>query len=177
MNMKIILLTLLEKICKLIGKDSMKYKLTKYRIYGAKIGKNVRAFSPISSAESYLLEVGDNVTISTGVRFVTHDNSVIKLYDNATDIVGEIVIGNNVFIGANTILLPGVHIADNCVIGAGSVICKSVNVPGTIVAGNPAKSIGCVENMKKKYLNNIFDFRYCDRQMEIMSHPERWIKK
>lgn len=177
MNIKAIQLTLLEKFCKLVGKDPMRYKISKYRMYGAMIGENVRAFSPISSAESYLLRVGDNVTISTGVRFVTHDNSVIKIYDNATDLVGPITIGNNVFVGANSILLPGVCIADNCIIGAGSVVCQSISIPGTIVAGNPAKPIGSVDNMKKKYVDNTFDFRHSDRKTEIMQHPERWLKK
>lgn len=177
MNIKAIQLTLLEKFCKLVGKDPMRYKITKYRMYGATIGENVRAFSPISSAESYLLRVGDNVTIATGVRFVTHDNSVIKIFDNATDLVGAITIGNNVFVGANSILLPGVCIADNCIIGAGSVVCQSIPMPGTIAAGNPAKPIGSVDSMKKKYVDNTFDFRHCDRKTEIMQHPERWLKK
>ncbi len=56
------------------------------------------------------------------------------------DKVGVICVGNNVFIGNNSILLPGVIIGDNYIIGAGSVVSK--NVPeNSVVAGNPAKVI------------------------------------
>lgn len=177
MNIKVIQLIILEKICKLIGKDSMRYRINKYRLYGATIGENVRTFSAISSSGSYLLSIGNNVTIASGVRFITHDNSAIKIYDNATDFVGSIQIGNNVFVGANSILLPGISIADNCIIGGGSVVCKSILIPGTVVAGNPAKPIGNVESMKKKYVDKTFDFRHCDRKEEILLHPERWINR
>ena len=167
----------MESILPLIGKDPMKYKIEKYKLYGAKIGNNVRAFSPINSAEAFLLTVGDNVTISTGVRFITHDNSAIKIYDDATDFVGAISIGDYVFIGANCTILPGVNIADNCIIGAGSVVCKSCNNPGIIIAGNPAKPIGTVVKMKEKYLPYKFDFRGKDKKTEILSNKDKWLKK
>lgn len=168
---------LMERILPFIGKDPMKIKIRKYRLNGAIIGQSVRAFSPISSAEPYLLKVGDNVTIATGVKFITHDNSAIKLYKNATDFVGSITIGNNVFIGANSILLPGVSIADNCIIGAGAVVCRSYMIPGTVLAGNPAKPIGTIDKMQEKYKMNIFDFRNKDRKSEILNNPERWIRR
>ena len=126
MNYKEISLQIRIKIYeKILHRDSMKLKLERYRLDGAKIGENVRTFSPISSAESYLISVDDNVTISTGVKFCTHDNSAIKIYNTGTDFVGEIFIGNNSFIGMNSILLPGVKIASNCIVGAGSVVTKS----------------------------------------------------
>ena len=96
-----------EKLCVLLHKDPMQFKLERYRLYGADIGENVRAFSPISSAESYLIKIGNNVTISTGVKFCTHDNSVIKIFDRGTDFVGPIIIGDNSFVGMNTIILGG----------------------------------------------------------------------
>ncbi len=160
-----------------IGKDPMLYKIKKYRLRGAIIGDRVRAFSPITSAEPYLLKIGNNVTISTGVKFITHDNSAIKLFDNATDFIGEIVIGNNVFIGANSILLPGVTIADNCIIGAGSVVSRSCFDSGTVLAGNPAKPISTIEKIRNKYQNNLFDFRNKNRKKEILENPNRWIKR
>lgn len=158
-KLKLVHLKFMELMLTLLGKDPMKYRIRKYRLYGAKIGNNVRAFSPITSAEPYLIYVGDNVTVSTGVRFITHDNSAIKIFDDATDFVGPISIGNSVFIGANSTLLPGISIADNCIIGAGSVVSKSFSEPGTVIAGNPAKPISSVEIMKKKYDIYRFDFR------------------
>lgn len=53
---------------------------------------------------------------------------------------GNIVIGNDVWIGQNAVILPGVHIGDGAIIGANSVIGSDVE-PYTVVAGNPAKSI------------------------------------
>jgi len=55
-------------------------------------------------------------------------------------------IGDSVFIGARSIILGGVWIADHCVIGAGSVITKSIQEPYTIWGGNPAKKIGAVKH-------------------------------
>ncbi|EPB8192916.1 DapH/DapD/GlmU-related protein [Clostridium perfringens] len=94
----------------------------------------------MSSAECYLINVGDNVTISGGVKFITHDNSVIKC-TGGTDLIGSITIGNNCFVGMNNILLPGVTIADNCIIGAGSVVTRSFLQSGIVIAGNLAKCI------------------------------------
>lgn len=53
---------------------------------------------------------------------------------------GDTVIGNDVWIGQNTVILPGVHIGDGAIIGTNSVVGSDIE-PYTIVAGNPAKSI------------------------------------
>ena len=140
----------------------------------------MRAFSPISSAEPYLLSIGNNTTISTNVKFITHDNAAIKVFDVGTDLVGGINIGNNCFIGANSVLLPGINIGNNVIVGAGSCVTKSFEDEGVIVAGNPAKIIGTVEGYHEKYKNNVFDFsgenRKNKRQM-IQERPEKLIKK
>ena len=57
------------------------------------------------------------------------------------DFVGEIKIGSDCFIGANTTILPGVSIAPNVIVGAGSVITKSFSTDGVVIAGNPARII------------------------------------
>lgn len=168
---------LMETLLPRMGIDAMSYKIKKYRLKGAIIGEGVRAFSPITSSEPYLLKVGNNVTVATGVKFITHDNSAIKLYDNATDFVGSITIGDNVFIGANSLILPGITIANNCIIGAGAVVCRSCINPGTVIAGNPAKPIGSIEKMRDKYQDKIFDFRNKNRRDEILNNRDRWIKR
>ena len=175
--MKVFLLRIKELLYKILKKDPMKIKIQRYRVYGAKIGDNVRAFSPISSAESYLISVGSNTTISTGVKFLTHDNSACKLYDDATDFVGRISIGENCFIGANVILLPGVTIANNCIIGAGSVVTKSVLEEGIVLAGNPAKKICAVEELKSKNNDFKFNFRGVDKKKEILSNENKFLKR
>ena len=105
MDLNTIKLVVMEKMCLITHKDQMKYKLECYRLSSSEIEKNVRDFSPIVSPEAYLIRVGDNVTISTGVGFSIHDNSAIKIYEDAMDFVGPITIGDNSFIGMNAILM------------------------------------------------------------------------
>lgn len=62
----------------------------------------------------------------------------------------NIIIGDNVFIGTGAIVLPGINIGNNVVIGAGSVVTKNIS-NNTLVAGNPAKIIGNIDDFKTKY--------------------------
>ena len=166
---------------KILKQDTMDIKVQKYRDLGAKIGKNMRAFSPLLSAESYLLEFGDNITVSTGVKFTTHDNAAIKIIPNRTDIFGRIKIGNNCFIGQNTLILPGVELADNIIVGAGSVVTKSFKEEGIIIAGNPAKQISTIEDYHNKYKDNALNIKrgVSSKQKKnlIISNESMLIKK
>ena len=123
---------------------------------GVKIGVNTHIFSNIALSEPYLISIGNNCTISTNVSFITHDASVgvIMGRENFSDLCGKIVIGNNCFIGNNSIILYGTTIADNTIIAAGSVVTKSVLKPGCIIGGNPARVIGTIEKFKDKYKHN-----------------------
>lgn len=108
---------------------------------GLKVGKkfNRQQGCIIDPHHCWLIEIGDNVTLAPRVHILAHDAST-KRHLNYTKI-GRVSIGNNVFIGAGSIILPNVTIGDNVVVGAGSVITK--NIPeGNIVVGNPAKIIG-----------------------------------
>ena len=60
----------------------------------------------------------------------------------------KIVVGNNVMIGADTIIMPGVTIGDNVIIAAGSVISK--DIPSGSVVGGPAKVIGSFDELAEK---------------------------
>lgn len=87
--------------------------------------------------------IGDNVLIGPGVKIFTGNHNVI-LSDvpivYMERIEKDVIIGNNVWIGANSIILSGVKIEDGAVIGAGSVVTKDVDA-NLIVAGNPAKKV------------------------------------
>lgn len=125
---------------------------------GGRYGDNFKCYSNINGAESYLIKIGDNVTISTNVSLITHDNSVIKLGINATDTFGKIQIGDNCFIGARSIVLPGVTLGKNVVVGAGSVVTKSFKEGNVVIGGNPAKIICDIETFKyknKDYYHNM----------------------
>lgn len=165
---------------KIIRKDTMELQITNYRGNGARIGKNVRTFSPIYSSESYLIEVRNNVTISMGVKFVTHDNSATKIIENSTDLFGKIIIGDNCFIGINSILMPGVTLVNNIVVGSGSVVTKSFTGEGIIIGGNPAKKIGTIESYRNKnseYAFNTFGLSYEEKKKLILANEDKLIKK
>lgn len=123
---------------------------------GIKFGKNVRiTHFPRFGSEPYLIEIGDNVTITRGVTFVNHDGGIALFRHKYPDVntFGKIKIGNNVFIGVNSIILPGVTVGDNVVIGAGSIVNK--NVPSNVVvAGVPAKIIKTINEYEEKILKN-----------------------
>jgi acetyltransferase-like isoleucine patch superfamily enzyme len=63
------------------------------------------------------------------------------IYDFSKHIKKSVKIGNNVWIGANVVILPGVEIGDNTIIGAGSIVTKSFKEGNCVIGGNPAKII------------------------------------
>lgn len=95
----------------------------------------------------WLIEIGNNVTLAPRVHILCHDAST-KHYLGYTKI-GKVTIGNNVFIGANTIVLPNVKIGNDVVIGANSTVTKDIP-SNSVVAGNPAKVISTLEQYLSK---------------------------
>lgn len=81
----------------LICKKNNRILVDFYRRKGVRIGINCAIYSPIITPESYLISIGDNVTIAPGVKFITHDNSISKILPEFTDVFGRINIGNNCF--------------------------------------------------------------------------------
>ena len=167
-------------IGKILKKDTMNIKLEWFRKQGVKIGENTRCFSDPTAAEPYLLEIGNNVTISNGVYFTTHDYSIAKVIPNAVDLFGRIKIGDNCFIGQNSTILLGVELADNIIVAAGSVVTKSFLEEGVIIGGNPAKIIGNTKIFGEKYKDYIIDINGLygeDRKNKILSEEHKFIKK
>lgn len=149
---------------------------------GAEVGQRVRIFDPQSTViditRPWMLKIGNDVQITAGVTILTHgyDWSVLKgLYGPVLGSCGEVVIGNNVFIGMNSTILKGVHIGDNCIIGANSLVNHDVD-DGWVVAGNPAKPIMRVEDYYKKrlnaQLNEARELYRCYRQRMHREPPE-----
>lgn len=85
-----------------------------------------------------MLTIGDNCTISDA-RILLHDASTVRGLGYSK--VGRVTIGNEVFVGADAIILPNVAIGDNVIVAAGSVVTKDVP-SNCLVAGNPARIIG-----------------------------------
>ena len=138
--------------CKIRGEISTR----KYIKRGLKVGKNFSRQSncSIDYLFPWLISIGDNVTLAPGVCILAHDAST-KHYLGYSK-VGNVTIRNNVFIGANTTVLPNVNIGNNVIIGANSLV--SNDIPDNyVVAGNPAKIICKVEdyvNKNKELMNN-----------------------
>jgi acetyltransferase-like isoleucine patch superfamily enzyme len=137
---------------KIVLKYSERYMpLTYAKLMGVKFGMHCRFIGRNNfGSEPYLIRLGDYVSI-TSSNFITHDGGVwvFRNEEPDIDIVKPIVIGNNVFIGINCTILPGVKIGDNTVVGAGSIVTKEL--PGGFVyAGNPAKAIKTIEEYRAK---------------------------
>lgn len=109
--------------------------------------------------EPYLIRIGDNVLVTDGVKFITHDGAVqvpfimrgSALQDvyGVRSVYGGIDVGCNVFIGNNVIILPDTVIGDNSIIAAGSVV-KGVYEGNSVIAGVPGKIISDIEAYAKK---------------------------
>ncbi len=125
------------------------------KLYGIKIGENSRFTGKKISfgSEPFLIEIGDNVTITPGVKFQTHDGGVAlfrKEYPGM-NVYGKIKIGNNVFIGEDAMIMYGVTIGDNVVIGARSVVTHDV-APNSLAVGVPARVIKSLDEYRKSSL-------------------------
>lgn len=105
---------------------------------GLVVGKNFNMLDGVQIDWSHCwhISIGDDVTLAPNVRILAHDAST-KPYLGYTRIA-KVDIGSRVFIGANSIVLPGVRIGDDVIIGAGSIVTH--DIPNNSVAvGNPAR--------------------------------------
>ena len=138
----------------LCGGGYSRAEYLKKKHYFKSIGEHVYLQPWNFGTEPHLISFGDNVHIASKVTFINHDISVFMLRymdenSNYKARAGEIVIGNNVFIGSNTTILYDVKIGNNVVIGAGSVVTKDIP-DGVIAAGVPCKAIGEFDTWKEK---------------------------
>jgi acetyltransferase-like isoleucine patch superfamily enzyme len=124
---------------------------------GVIIGDNCEIITDIKNfgSEPYLISIGERVTVTSGVKFITHDASTRLFRNKYSDmnrygnLFGRIVIGSNCFIGVNTILLPETLIGDNCIIGAGSIL-KGKFPNNSVIVGAPARIIMSLDDYIEK---------------------------
>lgn len=112
-----------------------------YSIFGIdqiKIGNRVKIGAYIQLWGNKGIEIGDDCLIASHVTItsLTHNASSRKFSDE--NVGGKIIIGNNVWIGTHSIILPGISIGDNCIIGAGTLVNKDVP-NNSVITGSPGK--------------------------------------
>lgn len=116
---------------------------------GMKVGKNFGRLHGVvlDPSHCWLIEIGDNVTMAPRVHILCHDAST-KQFLGYTKI-GRVNIGDNVFIGAESVILPGVTIGKNVIVGANSTVTHDIP-DNSVVAGSPAKIICTLEEYLRK---------------------------
>lgn len=128
------------------------------RKQGAQVGNNVQIIDKNKFLYepwcANLLEFHDNVVIAAGARLVSHDSSYANVCGDVPTRYGKIILERNVYIGVNSIILPGVIIGEYSLIGAGTIVNRSIP-PRSVVVGNPCKVIGNIDEGLAKYKANV----------------------
>lgn len=125
---------------------------------GAQIGADCDLITDLVnfSSEPYLIHIGSRVTLTSGVKLITHDAST-RLFRqrypemNARygNLFGPIIIGDNCFVGVDAILLPNTIIGDNSIVGAGAVV-KGRFPPNAVIVGVPARQVATLDDYIEK---------------------------
>lgn len=153
MNLYKLLKTLLFKYKWSKASPIQKAEMMRSKFYY--LGRNVELYTSSFGTEPYLISIEDNVTVAADVKFINHDVSCfnvarfLNIDKREMDKVGCIVLHDNCFIGAHSVLLPGCSVGKNAVIAAGSVV-RGIIPDNEVWGGNPAKFIMTTEEYANK---------------------------
>jgi acetyltransferase-like isoleucine patch superfamily enzyme len=168
------MLRILEKIENLLGfVGGSSHRIRTLRRRGGHVGQEVNyltRYLPLRD-EAPLLSLGSFVTVSSNVFFIMHDGAIGPIINRNPVFIrrnihvvkqSPITIGNHVFVGHSSVILPGVSIGDYSIIAAGSVVTK--DVPAfEIWGGNPARRIGTTAEFVNKVMTaNKYSFSASD---------------
>ena len=125
------------------------YTTEKLISMGMKVGKNFGRLNGVilDPSHCWLIEIGDNVTLAPRVHVLCHDASTKPFLGHTK--IGRVTIGYNVFVGAESVILPGVTVGSNVIVGANSTVTHDVP-EGVVVAGSPARVICTLEEYLAK---------------------------
>lgn len=133
---------------------------------GLQIGKDCHVMGEciIDPGHCWLITIGDRVTLAPRVHILAHDASTKRMLGYT--LIGKVSIGNDVFIGAGSIVLPNVTIGNNVIIGAGSVVTHSIP-DNSVAVGNPAKVITTYQDYQRKRENQLANTAVFDESFTI----------
>lgn len=156
----------------IIQKHRWNRKIKRLRAGGAEIGKNIAWFSNdivVDESRPYLLHIGDYCKVTKGCVILTHDYSLSVMRRVYGVWIGEgqsTFIGDNCFIGMNSIVLMGSHIGNNCIVGAGSIV-HGYFPDNVVIAGSPARVICTLqEHYEKRLKATAFEAKECALQFK-----------
>ena len=127
-----------ELLMRLLAKCQRRDQVSWLVKQGLVVGRNFAVLEDVVIDPSHMwhIVIGNDVTLAPRVQIFAHDAST-KQHLGRTRL-GKVAIGDRVFVGALTIILPGVTIGSDVIIGAGSIVAKDIP-SGVVAAGNPAK--------------------------------------
>ena len=133
--------------------------------FNIEVGKNFFANYNCTILDVAKVKIGDNCQFAPNVAIYTAGHPIHPVSRNSQYEYGiSVTIGDNVWIGGNSVIVPGVHIGSNTVIGAGSVVTKDVP-DWVIAAGNPCRVIRKITEEDKEYY-------YKDRKFDREAYSE-----
>ena len=143
---------------------------------GLKVGNNFKRLNGVilDPAHCWLITIGDNVTMAPRVHILAHDASTKEFLDYTK--IGRVNIGNNVFIGAESVVLPNVTIGDNVVIGANSTVTKDIP-SNSVYVGNPAKFICTIDEYIEKNKRKMEDSSVYGEEYTLRANVDEAKKK
>lgn len=146
---------------------------------GVQIGTNNLIRKDHWSSEPWLISVGSNCQLTNCKIFTHGGGQVIRHIDPTFDCFGRVKIGDFVYIGTNSLIMPGVTIGDHVLVAAGSVVTKSIRT-GVVVAGNPAKEICSIEEYylkNRKYNLGTKGLSSKEKKAIILLNEDKLVKK
>lgn len=133
-----------EFLCRIRGEQTTEKLIS----MGMQVGRNFSRLNGVilDPDHCWLITIGDNVTMAPRVHILCHDASTKRFLGYTR--IGRVTIGDNVFIGAESVVLPGVTIGSNVIIGANSTVTHDIP-ENSVAVGSPARVICTLE----EYLN------------------------